>query len=85
MTKNICFATNLKSFQTQLENHELILSGILELKPVKELLFPDFNRTVKSLGAWGGDFVMVVSNENPKGYFKSKGFETTLSFEEMIL
>ena len=85
LTKNICFATNLKSFQTQLEKHETIVSEILEIKTVKEMLFSDFNRTVKSLGAWGGDFVMVVSNENPKGYFKSKGFEVVLSFEEMIL
>ena len=84
-TKNICFATNLKSFQTQLEKHETIVSEILEIKTVKEMLFSDFNGTIKSLGAWGGDFVMVVSNENPKGYFKSKGFEVVLTYEEIIL
>ena len=84
-TKNICFATNLKSFQTQLEKHETIVSEILEIKTVKEMLFSDFDGTIKSLGAWGGDFVMVVSNENPKDYFKSKGFDVVLTYEEMIL
>ena len=85
LTHEICTAQNINFFSEILEKHELILSGILELKPVKEVLFPDFNETVKSLGAWGGDFVMVVSNENPKDYFKSKGFEVVLTYEEMIL
>ncbi|MFT6748973.1 MAG: hypothetical protein ACJAQ1_000901, partial [Flavobacterium sp.] len=39
----------------------------------------------KSLGAWGGDFVMIISENNPKSYFKAKGYETILTYNEMIL
>ena len=48
-------------------------------------LFPDFDGVIKSLGAWGGDFVMVISNENPTDYFMEKGYETVIPYEEMIL
>ena len=52
---------------------------------VKEIHFEDFSGVVKSLGAWGGDFAMVISRNNPKDYFASKGFDTVLSYDEMIL
>jgi hypothetical protein len=28
---------------------------------------------------------MVISKENPTEYFKKKGYETVISYEEMIL
>jgi hypothetical protein len=49
------------------------------------MLFPDFKGIVKSLGAWGGDFVMVLSKQNPKEYFIEKGYTTILSYDEMVL
>jgi len=61
------------------------LSNILELETIKEIAFPDFNGVVKSLGAWGGDFIMAVSKENPTAYFVNKGYETILTYDEMIL
>ncbi len=61
------------------------MSNILKVQTIKEKTFPDFNGVVKSLGAWGGDFVMVISKENPKTYFKDKGYETILTYDEMIL
>lgn len=78
-------ASTLPIFTIAIEQHEALLSHLLETSTVQETLFPDFNGTVKSLGAWGGDFVMVLSETNPKDYFKSKGFETVLSYEQMIL
>jgi mevalonate kinase len=68
-----------------LEKHEFLMSEILEFQTVKQLLFPDFKGTIKSLGAWGGDFVLVASQENPIEYFTSKGYKTVLSYQEMIL
>jgi hypothetical protein len=61
------------------------MSSILELPTVKESLFCDFNGSIKSLGAWGGDFVLVVSKENPISYFKNKGFKTIVAYKDMIL
>jgi mevalonate kinase len=85
ITHAVIKAKTLKEFAHALENHEIHLSDILELQTIKEKAFPDFDGVVKSLGAWGGDFVMVVSKENPKVYFNSRGYETILSYDEMIL
>jgi mevalonate kinase len=85
ITKTILDSENLKTFTSEIETHEKILSAILETKMVKESLFSDFTGTIKSLGAWGGDFVLVISKENPTDYFKEKGYETILHYKEMIL
>lgn len=85
ITNRILLSTNIEDTIDLLEHHEIILSDILELETVKERLFSDFNGAIKSLGAWGGDFVMVLSEENPTPYFHSKGYETILTYEEMIL
>lgn len=85
ITTAILNAKTLKEFAYAVEKHEIHLSNIMEIKTIKEIAFPDFNGTIKSLGAWGGDFVMVVSKENPKDYFASKGYDTILSYNEMIL
>jgi hypothetical protein len=55
------------------------------MKTVKEALFPDFKGIIKSLGAWGGDFVLVISKENPNEYFIAKGYETIIPYDQMIL
>ena len=85
ITVEIAEAITLEKFQELLEKHENIMSEVLEIPTVKNSLFSDFNGTVKSLGAWGGDFVLVVSNENPNAFFKAKGFETIISYSDMIL
>lgn len=85
ITNAVLKAPNLEKFMNLLETHEVIISHVLEMKTIKETLFFDFNGVIKSLGAWGGDFVLVVSKENPTSYFKSKGFETILTYKDMIL
>lgn len=85
ITQKVLDAENKDVFAQTLEKHEKILSSILATKTVKETLFPDFNGTIKSLGAWGGDFVLVVSEENPKSYFLDKGYETVIPYTDMIL
>jgi len=85
ITKSILESKTLKEFAHFVEKHEIHLSNILELETIKELAFPDFNGVVKSLGAWGGDFVMAISKENPVAYFTKKGYETILTYDEMIL
>jgi mevalonate kinase len=78
-------AKSLEVFDKLIVEHEQIISSIIKLKPVKERLFPDYFGEIKSLGAWGGDFVMVTGNEATPKYFKNKGFETVLSYSEMVL
>lgn len=85
ITGQILKTQNWQDFAHLLEQHENIMGQILETPTVKEKLFPDFDGTVKSLGAWGGDFVLAVSRENPTAYFKSKGYGTIIPYPEMIL
>lgn len=85
ITNEILTGTNQERFEYLLEQHEAYMSEVLEMKTVKEKYFADFGGAIKSLGAWGGDFVLVVSDTNPKEYFDSKGFTTLLHYNEMIL
>ena len=78
-------ANSIVDFNKLIVEHEQIISSIIKLQPVKEKLFSDYFGEVKSLGAWGGDFVMVTGNEETPAYFKKKGFETVLTYSEMIL
>ena len=85
ITFEVLKATTVTSFATALEKHETEMSIILEMETVKESLFPEFNGIIKSLGAWGGDFVMAIAAENPSDYFSSKGYKTIIPYDEMIL
>lgn len=85
ITNQIASSINQIRFEYLLQKHEAILSDVLEMDTIQERFFSDFDGTIKSLGAWGGDFVMIVSNSNPKKYFESKGFTTLLHYHEMIL
>jgi mevalonate kinase len=85
LTQQMLAAKDFRSFASALEKHEALMAGVLGIDPVQERLFPEFKGVVKSLGAWGGDFVMVIAEENPTGYFKNKGYETVVGWGEMIL
>ena len=54
----------------------------MQTKTVKEKYFSDYNGSIKSLGAWGGDFILATRNN--KNYFLEKGFNTVFSFSELI-
>ncbi|HKX87334.1 MAG TPA: GYDIA family GHMP kinase [Flavobacterium sp.] len=85
ITKEIIDSKEIETFAKAIYNHEIEMSNVLEMKTVQEALFSDFKGIVKSLGAWGGDFVLVISKENPKEYFNSKGYEVLISYQDMIL
>lgn len=75
---------NLAEFQELMQRHEQLLSKLIQLAPVKARLFADFEGSIKSLGAWGGDFVLVASTLDPSTYFKTKGYATILPYSEMV-
>ncbi len=85
ITKAVIAAEDTKRFALEIKKHEIELSTLLEIQTVQEALFEDFNGVIKSLGAWGGDFVMVISKENPTNYFNEKGYEIVIPYSEMIL
>lgn len=77
----------LDEFEELMKEHELILSSILGLPPVKLGLFHDYRGEVKSLGAWGGDFVMITMHQEwqqVQAYFSARGMETVIPYHKMI-
>ena len=85
LTAQVLEANTIQSFSIALQKHEIAMSILLETATIKESLFPDFNGVIKSLGAWGGDFVMALSENHPAEYFATKGYETIVAYEDMIL
>ncbi|WP_185869699.1 GYDIA family GHMP kinase [Blattabacterium cuenoti] len=85
ITKKIPFCKTLKEFEELLLKHETIISKILNIPTIKEIYFTDYLGLVKSLGGWGGDFVLISYRKGMKNYFSKKGFHTLISFDEMIL
>ena len=85
LTRKMIASQNLAVFEDLIHTHEQKLSKILQIAPVKELLFSDYHGSIKSLGAWGGDFIMATGNEKTPEYFKSKGYSVVLPFSDMIL
>lgn len=81
-------AKSLVDFEKALAEHERIISSLLGVPRIKDQYFSDFNGEIKSLGAWGGDFVLATFNGNEvdlKKYFQNKGNKTVLRFDEMVL
>lgn len=84
ITELVLNAKNLEDFSKLMEEHEGLLSNFLGLATVKEKHFQDCPVFIKSLGAWGGDFVMSCRFEEYENYFHKKGYENIFSWQDMI-
>lgn len=87
LTHKFIECTLLDSFVDLLIDHENLIASILQQTPVKQLLFSDFDGAIKSLGAWGGDFILAASENNferQRNYFNNKGYTTVIPLKEFI-
>ncbi|MDX5325228.1 MAG: GHMP kinase [Bacteroidota bacterium] len=87
LTEDLIHAKTAQQYPDILNEHEDRLSRILQRKRVKEERFPDFEGCIKSLGAWGGDFILAL-HQDPlyiRNYFHSKNLSIIQSFREIIL
>lgn len=75
----------LSDFEKIMQEHERIIASVIKIKPIQQELFSDYFGQTKSLGAWGGDFILATGNNDTLSYFKNKGFETVIPYQEMIL
>jgi len=68
-----------------LNEHEKLIADFLNVKTVQENLFQDYIGTIKSLGAWGGDFVLACGEKNyVENYMKNKGYVTVIAYSELV-
>ncbi|MBC7429035.1 MAG: GHMP kinase [Bacteriovorax sp.] len=87
LTQEFLNAQTLKQFQSLIYAHEEIIAKTLDLPMVKESQFSDFPGAIKSLGAWGGDFIMVATEKDlsfVKKYFTEKGLDTVYNYSDLI-
>ncbi|MEW7288986.1 GYDIA family GHMP kinase [Aquimarina sp. 2304DJ70-9] len=85
ITHKMLDCSSLHEFETLLASHEEIISKIIKTPTVKSVLFSDYPGSVKSLGGWGGDFVLVTGSKNETSYFIEKGYTTIIPYSEMVL
>lgn len=88
LAKALSHQDTIEDFIKIIETLEQLTGAWIQLTPVKESRFADFDGAIKSLGAWGGDFVLAISPQGRnyiKTYFQSQKMNTVLSFSEMCL
>ena len=85
LTDQIISCPEQTRFNDYLKTHERLVGELLHQTSVQDMFFPDFKGAIKSLGAWGGDFVWVSGTRQSPEYFRQKGYKTILSFREMLL
>lgn len=85
ITEDIIRTHSLSEFCNLIDLHEEMISDFLKIPKVKDLYFSDFQGSIKSLGAWGGDFILAISQQgNTENYFTQKGFSVVIPYAEMI-
>jgi mevalonate kinase len=88
ISEQIVASDSLQIFEDLLNEHEERMAVILRKPTVKSQMFSDIQGSVKSLGGWGGDFVLVTSHQ-PDSVFRDemqrRGFPVVFGFDELVL
>jgi mevalonate kinase len=74
----------LMDFQELMTQHEAIIASLINATPIQKRLFNDYPGTIKSLGAWGGDFILACGAANTPDYFAHKGYKTCLTYQSLV-
>lgn len=86
LTEELLLASDLADFRRVMEEHEDAMAALLGMEPVVTR-FPGLDGSVKSLGAWGGDFVMIATELPEKKlaeYLCPLGMEVLYPFENLV-
>lgn len=85
LTQLFTDCSELTKFEELIKEHEALVAEQIGLSMVQKALFPDYFGQTKSLGAWGGDFILATGNNDSVSYFKNKGYSTIIPFKDMLL
>jgi len=85
LTEEFINCNHLRSFEQLMKEHEQIIAAIIKQEPIQSKIFSDYFGQTKSLGAWGGDFILATGNQDTPEYFKNKGYPTIIKYQDMIL
>lgn len=84
ITAALITTRSFEVFEALVQEHNTIISYLIGQDSLQQTVFSDFNGTIKNLGAWGGDFILVTSKTNPTSYFNSKGLSVVIPFSTMV-
>lgn len=84
LTKEILASETLENFSELMMLHEKKLGNFLQIQTSKEKYFENCPVFIKSLGAWGGDFVMSSKFPGFEDYFRGNDFATIFTYDQLI-
>lgn len=88
ISQQIVAVKSIQAFEELLNTHEEMMSVILGRPTIKSQFFSKHKGTVKSLGGWGGDFVLLTSDKEKSDFQKEMnkyGFPVVFAYEELVL
>ena len=86
MISNALQTDKIDVFEQQLDHAEELISSVIGTIKLKQRFFADYPYSIKSLGAWGGDFFLATYRdlETAKRYFEEKGYDVLFTYQEFI-
>ncbi|MDG1135553.1 MAG: GYDIA family GHMP kinase [Bacteroidales bacterium] len=88
ITHKIINCEKQNEFDDLLTDHEEVMSRILEIPKIETKCFEGLPFKVKSLGAWGGDFVLLSSNDSSAETLKAiygAGYTEVFRYDDLII
>ena len=85
LTESFIHCESIEEFQLLIEIHETLISKIIDSPKIKTRLFQDYPGAIKSLGGWGGDFILATGKIEAQDYFRKKGYQTIIPYSHMVL
>jgi len=86
LTLEMMNASTLEEFRGVMDRHEEALSPLLGMDPISER-FKKLPGSVKSLGAWGGDFIMIATKTDKPDLLKNLnkyGIRTLYNYNDLV-
>ena len=85
IAEEIIKSKDLNQFEDLIVEHENIIARATSQEPIHQSVFSAYSQgKIKSLGAWGGDFILVTSKNNDLSFFKNKGYNTILKLSDLV-
>ncbi len=84
ITNEVIHCKNINHFSDLMKLHEQKVADFLKTPTSRDRFFKDCPSFIKSLGAWGGDFVMAQKFEGYIDWFEQRGYVTIFGYNELI-
>lgn len=87
LTNDFLTAPTLTDLDKVIQEHEQFIGSLIKTQPIQQTYFSDFEGKVKSLGAWGGDYILLTYTHglpSLKNYLQQKGITQVFGWNDLI-